>query len=107
MKTKTFEEFSQWWCQGFGSGDVQPIRTKMKTKTKQIDSNRPIKSGDIVVLKSGGPQMTVEHVSEVENRQGLFSVHCEWMSGTIVYRHEFPSVCLRLSMRDPMIVHGH
>ncbi len=48
-----------------------------------------IKEGDIVMLKSGGPLMTVEQM--VEPRK----CECSWMSvGMPVQRTIFPVVCL-------------
>jgi uncharacterized protein YodC (DUF2158 family) len=66
----------------------------MKTKNaKKIEQE--IKPGDIVILKSGGPQMTVEHVSESSDSLDRIRAHCMWSTSTQVFRHEFPVVCLR------------
>lgn len=45
------------------------------------------KVGDCVVLKSGGPAMTVEDL------RGRFA-HCTWMVDDEVRLHAFPATCL-------------
>jgi uncharacterized protein YodC (DUF2158 family) len=44
------------------------------------------KTGDIVRLKSGGPSMTVESVSEVNGR-----IWCQWFAGNRLNAGEFNS----------------
>lgn len=44
--------------------------------------------GDVVLLASGGPKMTVAGVSDTV-------VNCTWFSDSIPHRGEFPPECLR------------
>jgi uncharacterized protein YodC (DUF2158 family) len=47
--------------------------------------------GDIVVLKSGGPPMTVEHVPGERHSFGIFSeYHCRWFRGASQESGQFP-----------------
>jgi len=49
--------------------------------------------GDVVVLKSGGPQMTVEKVGQFGGGMGIASyngVACVWFEGAKVCREAFP-----------------
>jgi len=43
--------------------------------------------GDVVVLKSGGPEMTVDHVST--DTQGKVFVTCTWFTGDERKSHAF------------------
>lgn len=45
--------------------------------------------GDVVRLKSGGPEMTVQEVDQVHDM-----VDCRWFDGTKSLRDEFPSATL-------------
>lgn len=45
------------------------------------------KVGDLVKLKSGGPQMTVTHVRE---RYGAKTIYCAWFVSTKKEEAEFP-----------------
>jgi uncharacterized protein YodC (DUF2158 family) len=48
-----------------------------------------IKIGDVVMLKSGGPKMTVEYIPD-----GSIIVKCVWFVGTELQRGEFKMVLL-------------
>ncbi len=53
-------------------------------------SLRAFVPGDIVMLKSSGPKMTVESVTETD-------ATCRWTKSTgLVQRKDFPMVCLEL-----------
>lgn len=47
------------------------------------------KIGDVVTLKSGGPQMTISCLTEGEN--GVLTIECEWFANdfSAVYNHLF------------------
>jgi uncharacterized protein YodC (DUF2158 family) len=53
-----------------------------------------IKAGDTVVLKSGGPQMTVRHV---ENHFGEMSAWCDWFEKNKEMGSRFPLTSLKLT----------
>jgi len=50
---------------------------------------REFKAGDVVVLNSGGPPMTVIQ------RTMMDDVYCTWINDADVIRSTFPSVCLK------------
>lgn len=52
-----------------------------------------MKPGDVVMLKSGGPEMTV---SAIEGEK----VYCEWFDGTKPLSKSFPAVSLDVVGRD-------
>ena len=49
------------------------------------------KVGDVVMLKSGGPDMTV---TRVENEQGTIFVFCSWFVGNKNEKGHFPPEAL-------------
>lgn len=51
------------------------------------------KVGDLVQLKSGGPEMTVEHVQELSS--GGFRVDCGWFAGKKREKASFPPDALK------------
>lgn len=55
------------------------------------------KPGDQVVLKSGGPVMTVLDVGRHTGR-----VWCEWMEGDAPRGHCFPGECLRPALEGEL-----
>ena len=54
-----------------------------------------IESGDVVCLKSGGPDMTVERV---ETNAGNTSVTCVWFVEQSLYRASFPVSALSMAL---------
>lgn len=44
-------------------------------------SNQPLKPGDVVMLKSGGPRMTVESFGE--NEDGTKLCNCTWFDNSM------------------------
>jgi uncharacterized protein YodC (DUF2158 family) len=56
-----------------------------------------IKAGDVVVLKSGGPSMTVDTVAD---RYGTLSAWCSWFDGKKQASHVFPLTSLRTASDD-------
>ena len=50
------------------------------------------KVGDIVSLKSGGPEMTVTFIQTYE---GVTTVHCDWFDGTQKLTGIFPPDALQ------------
>jgi uncharacterized protein YodC (DUF2158 family) len=62
-----------------------------------MDSPKELKKGDVVMLKSGGPKMTVRNSGE--NRPGLMPlkwVQCIWFEGNTVYEYNFDQRVLKL-----------
>ena len=53
------------------------------------------KAGDVVCLKSGGPDMTVE---SIETIGGTNSVRCVWFVEQTLYRAEFPLSALSMAL---------
>ena len=57
-----------------------------------------IKKGDVVVLKSGGPKMTVQSIGEP--RPGMPGggtwVHCIWFEGNVINEYNFDDCVLTI-----------
>jgi len=53
------------------------------------------KAGDVVCLKSGGPDMTVERV---ETGAGSVSAVCVWFVEQTLYRASFPPSALSVAL---------
>lgn len=54
----------------------------------------PIQTGDVVVLISGGPRMTVVHIEEKIFKAGKIFIqiaHCQWFANDILQSDEFRS----------------
>ena len=53
--------------------------------------------GDVVQLKSGGPEMTVKSIDMIEyiNKPTEIVVTCQWFQATEAREHAFPSDSLR------------
>lgn len=47
-----------------------------------------LKVGDQVVLNSGGPDMTIDHVQEDGE------LRCVWLDGAVEHHATFPAACL-------------
>jgi uncharacterized protein YodC (DUF2158 family) len=66
-----------------------------------MDSPVKLKKGDVVVLKSGGPKMTVQNFGE--QKPGILTnvnwVHCIWFEGNTVYEYNFDQIVLKLASR--------
>ena len=54
-----------------------------------------IKAGDVVQLKSGGPQMTVSLVSTAMGGTTL-KAWCDWFEGTKKMQGDFPLTSLKI-----------
>jgi uncharacterized protein YodC (DUF2158 family) len=56
-----------------------------------------IRKGDVVVLKSGGPKMTVQNLGE--SKPGLTGpitwVHCMWFDGNTICEYNFDACVLK------------
>ena len=52
-----------------------------------------IQTGDVVVLKSGGPSMTVKSVGDY---YGTLTAWCDWFDGKKATHGTFPVTSLRL-----------
>lgn len=57
-----------------------------------------LKSGDVVVLKSGGPSMTIDRFvwNAYKNEFYLDKVECVWFDNTALKREEFQITSLEL-----------
>jgi uncharacterized protein YodC (DUF2158 family) len=55
-------------------------------------ADEKIQAGDIVQVKSGGPQMTATSVAD---RYGTPTVWCSWFEGTKANEGTFPLVALK------------
>ena len=58
------------------------------------ESSQKLKIGDVVELKSGGPDMTIKSIDE----NGDF-IHCQWFSGDKVEVGHFPPDSLQLVVK--------
>jgi uncharacterized protein YodC (DUF2158 family) len=60
--------------------------------------SREIRKGDVVMLKSGGPRMTVQSIGEP--RPGLPQnskwVHCIWFEGNVINEYNFDDCVLTI-----------
>ena len=63
--------------------------------TSEVFSMNAFKAGDVVCLKSGGPDMTVERA---EQGVGDISVVCVWFVEQSLYRANFPSSALSMAL---------
>lgn len=65
-------------------------------ESQKADRNR-IKRGDVVVLKSGGPQMTVQNLGE--SKPGITGpmkwIHCIWFDGNTICEYNFDDCVLK------------
>lgn len=65
-------------------------------QAQSTDKDR-IKKGDVVVVKSGGPKMTVQNLGE--SKPGLTGtvkwVHCIWFDGNTICEYNFDDCVLK------------
>jgi uncharacterized protein YodC (DUF2158 family) len=57
----------------------------------------PLGVGDVVMLRSGGPRMTVFAIASTAPPDGSASIEvalCSWFHGDEVRSHGFPAACL-------------
>lgn len=54
------------------------------------------KAGDVVELKSGGPEMTVSQTGK-QQMTGKFLVWCDWFDGSKKMSDSFPPESLKLA----------
>ena len=54
-----------------------------------MTNSTKLESGDVVKLKSGGPEMTISSIAENNRR-----TDCSWFDGPVHYRAFFDSACL-------------
>jgi len=57
-------------------------------------------TGDIVVLKSGGPTMTVKSEKTNAMTQQLVGYYCQWFAGKKLEQGDFPADSLKLAPKD-------
>lgn len=62
-------------------------------------STTAYKVGDIVVLKSGGPEMTVRH-EDNDAVTDLYFYECQWFAGKKLERGLFPRDSLTVVVKD-------
>lgn len=60
--------------------------------------SEPLKIGDVVMLKSGGPAMTITTIGD---RYGTESAWCAWFDGNKEASGVFPLPTLRLEGAEP------
>ena len=58
------------------------------------------KAGDVVTLKSGGPNMTVQNADE--DPIGRLCVTCVWFDGKAMKQHDFSPDALEPARNDPL-----
>jgi len=55
------------------------------------------KVGDIVILKSGGPEMTIENIGPLSFYSKTTGTHCCWFDNNVIKRDAFPFEVLKLA----------
>jgi uncharacterized protein YodC (DUF2158 family) len=62
-----------------------------------MTEERQLKRGDVVVLRSGGPRMTIQNLGE--QRPGPLTgtkwVHCIWFEGNMIREYNFDYYVLK------------
>lgn len=56
--------------------------------------------GDIVVLKSGGPPMTIKGEQTSIKTKLLIGYYCQWFAGKKIEEGDFPAESLMLAPKD-------
>jgi uncharacterized protein YodC (DUF2158 family) len=61
-----------------------------------------IKKGDVVMLRSGGPKMTVQNVGEQKPglMLGVNWVRCIWFDGNVINEYNFDACVLKVVELD-------
>jgi len=67
-----------------------------------MSKQHQIQKGDVVVLKSGGPKMTVQSIGEP--RPGMTGgnkwMHCIWFEGNVINEYNFDDCVLKTPDND-------
>lgn len=66
-------------------------------KELNVERKKEIKKGDVVILRSGGPKMTVQSIGEP--RPGLPNakwIHCIWFEGNVINEYNFDECVLKI-----------
>ena len=53
------------------------------------------KPGDVVMLKSGGPKMTVDQIGDSASNREM--VWCDWFEGNKKFNDSFPPTSLKIT----------
>ena len=66
--------------------------------SKGMSGEKRIKKGDVVMLRSGGPKMTVVNVGEQKPglMLGVDWVRCIWFKGNIINEYNFDACVLKV-----------
>jgi uncharacterized protein YodC (DUF2158 family) len=76
-------------------------RVRLSSEVREM-AKQNIQKGDIVVLKSGGPKMTVQSIGEP--RPGMAAgtkwVHCIWFEGNVINEYNFDDCVLKILDND-------
>jgi uncharacterized protein YodC (DUF2158 family) len=70
-------------------------------KEKNVDKKEEIRKGDVVILRSGGPKMTVQSIGEP--RPGMSNtkwIHCIWFEGNVINEYNFDECVLKVVQSD-------
>jgi uncharacterized protein YodC (DUF2158 family) len=75
--------------------DVVKIKAGMSTPSKQT-----FKTGDIVVLKSGGPEMTIQNPKLIglRDKEWKGGYECQWFAGKKLETGVFPQDSLEIAV---------
>lgn len=77
------------------------MRLHNKTKANQM-SAEDIKAGDVVVLKSGGPKMTVSTIGDFLMSKGIENgAKCTWFDKTTLKEEVFHVEAIELHVATP------
>ena len=65
-----------------------------------MSKSTQFKTGDIVVLKSGGPTMTIKSEKKVGIPERHIGYYCQWFAGKKLVQGDFPTDSLKLAPND-------
>jgi len=70
----------------------------LSSEEQEMPKQNQMQKGDVVVLKSGGPKMTVQSIGEP--RPGMSGstkwVHCIWFEGNVINEYNFDDCVLTI-----------
>ncbi len=72
------------------------------SEEQEMAKRKEIRKGDVVVLKSGGPKMTVQSIGEPMPGMPANSkwIHCIWFEGNVINEYNFDDCVLNILEED-------
>ena len=67
-----------------------------------MSKQHELRKGDVVILKSGGPKMTVQSIGEPRPgmTNGATWVHCIWFEDNVINEYNFDDCVLKVLERN-------